>query len=394
MAIKAECPLCHRKQAVKNKICKCGQDMDNAKGAKKVKFHITYRLPGNGKQRQEFVGYSITEARTAEGKRMTQKWENPRILQKVPEEKMTFRELTDWYLDLQSVKNLKDYSNVSIRLNNFNEVLGERIVGSIKPTDVEDYQHIRKANGIASTTIDGELTHIKTVITKAFDNDLVSGHTLKVFKKWKKLARKDERVRDRTLTLEEYLALVAGSPVEHLRNVLVIGIHTGMRPGEIKALRWSHVDLKGGFIRLPADTVKEGRAKAIPINHHVDKLLRGLPTRFAGGPVLTYAGRPLGEFKTSLRTACKNAGILYGRKVEGGFILHDLRRTFKTNMLRAKVDKVYRDTIVGHSLKGMDAHYLVPSEEDLTEAMEKHTVWFDSEISTVDHLVDQKNSNS
>lgn len=57
MAIKAECPLCHRKQAAKNKTCSCGQDMDKAKRAKKVKFHITYRL--NGKQKQEFVGCSI-----------------------------------------------------------------------------------------------------------------------------------------------------------------------------------------------------------------------------------------------------------------------------------------------------------------------------------------------
>ena len=81
LAIKAECPLCHRKQAVKNKICKCGQRMDNAKRSKKVKYHIVYRLP-NGKQKQEFAGFSITEAKTAEGKRLTQRHENPRILQK------------------------------------------------------------------------------------------------------------------------------------------------------------------------------------------------------------------------------------------------------------------------------------------------------------------------
>ncbi len=135
MAIKAECPLCHRKQAVKNKVCKCGQRMDNAKRSKKVKYHITYRLP-NGKQKQEFVGTSIKEAKTAEGKRRTQKWENPRILQKVPEEKMTIRELTDWYLALRSVKSLKDYEGVSIRLNNFNAVLGDRIISTIKPTDL------------------------------------------------------------------------------------------------------------------------------------------------------------------------------------------------------------------------------------------------------------------
>ncbi len=43
-----------------------------------------------------------------------------------------------------------------------------------------------------------------------------------------------------------------------------------------------------------------------------------------------------------------------------GIIFHDLRRTVKTNMLSAGVDKVYRDTILGHSLQGMDVHYMAP----------------------------------
>jgi hypothetical protein len=34
-------------------------------------------------------------------------------------------------------------------------------------------------------------------------------------------------------------------------------------------------------------------------------------------------------------------------------------------MLNAGVDKVHRDLILGHSLQGMDIHYLAPSEDDL-----------------------------
>ena len=392
MAIKAECPLCHRKQAVKNKICKCGQEMDKAKKAKKVKYHISYRLP-NGKQKQEFAGYSITEARTAEGKRLTQRHENPRILQKVPEEKMTIRELTDWYLALRSVKSLKDYEGVSIRLNNFNAVLGDRIVSTIKPTDLEEYQHSREASGIANVTIDVELNNVKTVIKKAFADDLVGGHTLKVFSNCKKKASKAERARKRTLKLEEYLAFRNSSP-QHLRNFLTIAMHTGMRPGEIKQLEWSHIDRKTGFIRLPATHTKENRAKVIPINHQVEEVLRSVPRPLKGGLVLTYAGKRLGQLRTATKTASKKAGIPYGKKVENGFVLHDLRSTFKTNMVSAGVDKVYRDTIVGHSLEGMDEHYLIPSEKDLTEAMKKYTAWFDKEIANVDHFVDHGNSNS
>lgn len=68
---------------------------------------------------------------------------------------------------------------------------------------------------------------------------------------------------------------------------------------------------------------------------------------------------------------------IYGQKVSGGFIFHDIRATVKTNMLRAGIDKALRDTLLGHSLEGMDAFYLKPSEDDLKGAMVKYTQWFD-----------------
>lgn len=60
-------------------------------------------------------------------------------------------------------------------------------------------------------------------------------------------------------------------------------------------------------------------------------------------------------------------------------------------MLNAGLSKVYRDLILGHSLKGMDVHYLVSDEKTLTEAMEKYTVWIDGQLKfqNVDHSVDQ-----
>jgi hypothetical protein len=53
------------------------------------------------------------------------------------------------------------------------------------------------------------------------------------------------------------------------------------------------------------------------------------------------------------------------------------------------VDKVYRDTILGHSLQGMDIHYMAPSEEDLHQAMTKYTEWLDGQFASANHIVDQ-----
>jgi len=81
-------------------------------------------------------------------------------------------------------------------------------------------------------------------------------------------------------------------------------------------------------------------------------------------------------------------GIPYGTKDPNGVIFHDLRRSVKTYMLEAGVDKAYRDTLLGHSLQGMDVHYLVPSR--IQEAMAKYTAWLNEQIANVDQNVDQK----
>ena len=76
----------------------------------------------------------------------------------------------------------------------------------------------------------------------------------------------------------------------------------------------------------------------------------------------------------------QRAGIPQGRDEPDGLTFHDIRRTVKTNMLNAGVDKVHRDMILGHSFHGMDVHYMAPSEDDLHRAMAKYTEWLDGQI--------------
>jgi integrase len=102
--------------------------------------------------------------------------------------------------------------------------------------------------------------------------------------------------------------------------------------------------------------------------------------------VLTYLNEPIvtpGGLKNSFITACGKAGIPYGQHEPNGITFHDLRRTVKTNMLNAGVDKAYRDIILDHAPQGMDVHYLSPSEADLHRAMSKYTAWLDGEMQTL-----------
>ena len=133
MAILAECPICHRAQKTENKKCKrCGEDLDKAKKAKRVRYWVDYRVPvgldAEGKRKykrkrelvkgEDVKAYSIEDARAVEGNKRTLKKEK-RFFDMIPEAEVTFNELAEWYKGLEKVKALKSYKRVEQCLQNF-----------------------------------------------------------------------------------------------------------------------------------------------------------------------------------------------------------------------------------------------------------------------------------
>jgi integrase len=223
----------------------------------------------------------------------------------LPEAKLTFKDLADWYLDLVSVKRLASYARVKGVLSNFNQQFGNTLAANIKPIDLECYQDNREEQGLAPATIDMELSIVKTMVTKAFDNDLVSGYGLKPFRNVRRKLKKGSNARKATIPIEDYIRLVDVAH-NHLRPVIITAMNTGMRKGELRQLQWDHIDMKKGFIRLPADLTKEGTAKIIPINHHVKAALNALPCALKHGFVFTFQGEPI-KHKDSLNKSFQTA---------------------------------------------------------------------------------------
>jgi integrase len=250
------------------------------------------------------------------------------------------------------------------------------------------HQELREREGAKPATIDMEISRVSSMIRKAFDNDKINGDALKAFKRVKRKLKKGSNARKRLLSPQEYLKLLDASR-SHLKPILIVAFNTGMRKGELRKLQWKHVGREKMFLRLTGDITKTGEPRDIPINHHVKTALDALPRSINHNFVFTYKGKPITHksgFKRSFITACSDAKIPYGRKEPNGITFHDIRRTVKTNMLNSGMDKAHRDMIIGHSLEGMDAHYLVPTEDSLTEAMDRYTRWLD------ERLLDEKES--
>jgi len=360
--------VCHRKQATKNKVCNCGENMDKAKRSKKVKCWIQYRLPG-GKQRKEFVSYSIEEARDADGKRRGQKREN-RIFDMVPEARMTFYELAEWYLNLEKVKALASYERTVDCLANFNSDFGRVLVQDIKLSQIENYQRKRLNQGKAPATVDREVGVVKTMIFRACDDDMLGDRTRILFQKIKIVLKRNANARDVVLSLDGFDTLLANSP-SHLKGVIACAYYTGMRKGEILGLTWDKVDLENRFIRLEAADTKDDEPRLIPICDELYEILKRQPKALHHNHVFTYRGNPIAtNFKRSFASACEKAGIPHGRKVKGGITFHDLRHTFNTNMRKAGVAESVIMEITGHSTREMFDRYNTIDEDDAKVAVE------------------------
>jgi integrase len=282
---------------------------------------------------------------------------------------MTFDELSKWYLDLEKVKALSSHWRVKLALDRFCETFGNRIVSTILPSEIENYQAKRGGEGRSAATIDQEVGAAKSVINKAFENDMACGETLKRFKRVKKLLKAGSNKRDRVLTVEEADSLIESSS-RHISVVVSTAYHTGMRRGEILNLTWDRIEMKEKLIRLRAKDTKNRRPRVVPISDTLYPILKAIPRSLNTDRVFLHKGNPFKDLRTGLQEACKKAKILYGRNVEDGFIFHDLRHTFNTDMRKAGIQQSVIMVIMGHEDPGMFHRYDTVDIEDMSQAME------------------------
>jgi integrase len=171
---------------------------------------------------------------------------------------------------------------------------------------------------------------------------------------------------------EEVWALARAATSEQDRALLLTAAFTGLRMGELIALRWRDVDFTGSVLRVRASYAvgaltapKSGKVRSVPLAPDVAQALARLSQRehFTGDDELVFPGET-GEFlddsalRRRYKAALKRAGLRALR-------FHDLRHTFGTRMI-AKADIRRVQEWMGHADIQTTMRYLhyAPREED------------------------------
>ncbi len=245
-------------------------------------------------------------------------------------------------------------------------VFGARPLVTVKAQDIERYKAQKLSSGLSPKSINNHLA----VLSRLF----------KLAEEWEVIFRAP-RVRLLSLLdpefvfldFEESEALLASADPEW-QGIILFGLRTGLRLGELRALRWQDVNVRGKklLVRRAAwnNTIgspKSGRCREVPLSEEVLVMLRPLPQP-ASSSALIF-GHPSGrmyhrnEMKWPLWRACKTAGI---RKI--GW--HGLRHTFASHLVMRGVPLKAVQELLGHRDIRTTMRYAHLSPQARREAVE------------------------
>ena len=171
---------------------------------------------------------------------------------------------------------------------------------------------------------------------------------------------------------EEVWALVRAAANEQDAALFLTAAFTGMRRGELLALRWRDIDFSGCIVHVRASfaagaltTPKSGKVRAVPLAPQVAEALARLSQReqFTGEDDLVFAGLA-GEHLDGSALRRRYIEAL-GRAGLRPLRFHDLRHTFGSRMI-AKADIRRVQEWMGHADVQTTMRYLhfVPRAED------------------------------
>jgi integrase len=180
---------------------------------------------------------------------------------------------------------------------------------SLTAEQVDCYIEQRLAEGSAPASINRTMQVLGQAYTLAIERKHLSNAP--------KIRHLSEagNVRQGFFSEPEFRAVVDNLP-EYLKDFARFAYYTGMRKGEIASLRWE--DLDGDVIRLRAENAKNGKARSVPIDGELLKVIErrraARQVKARGGVPLAalvfhHDGEPIADFRKAWATACVVAGL-------------------------------------------------------------------------------------
>ena len=241
--------------------------------------------------------------------------------------------------------------------------IGKVPIDKIKRGDVRDLLLAVHGRGLSKASVSLLRDVVNGPLTHALDAELISVNPVTGLVKALQIER-DKREHLDPFTHEEvnlFLTKCAAIYPEHYPFFLC-AFRTGMRLGELLALRWGDVDFNGKFIQVARSykrgrmtATKTGKVRRVDVSEqlfstlkafHITRKEEGLKMGRGDAPELIFhrAGMPMEQnhIRRIFKRILDKAGL---RKIR----VHDIRHTYASLLLSDGVSLVYVKEQLGHS---------------------------------------------
>lgn len=263
-------------------------------------------------------------------------------------------------------------SNARIEGYNVDHLLphfGKLLLTDITADDISRYQAARKKEGASPRTINMEVGSLRAILRK---------HRI-----WGNLQPdvrmlKTRQEVGRSLTADEQLRLLTACKKSRSRSLypaVQLSLHTGLRNGELRLLRWRQIDLLERTVTVGKSKTVGGEGRLVPLSQTATQCLKEWRSQFPeaqpahfvfpserygldgedgyqNGKVAPYDVRPtvpIGSWKVAWTAAREASGVQCR--------WHDMRHTFVSKMAEGQASDATIMALAGHLSRKMMEKY-------------------------------------
>jgi len=202
------------------------------------------------------------------------------------EEKKTmplFKDYATGFMETYSAMNHKPSTRDSYRSaldNHLNDAFGEMEIGKITRTDIKAFINTKRQAGLSSASVRNLKAYLSAILGEALDDELIPFNPVAGTGK---MIKKDDKPEIRPLTWEETKKF-EDAVQEHFPRYypfFLTGLRTGMRLGELVALKTGDLDFNGGFIEVRRSYTKgrmgkpkNGTSRRVDMSQQLQEVLK------------------------------------------------------------------------------------------------------------------------
>lgn len=270
-------------------------------------------------------------------------------------------------------------------LKRFVESLGNRAKNDLSTIRANDIQEFRdsQAKLLSKATANLSLKVLRVWLGEAVTQGYVTSNVAAPIKIIKG-AREKKR---RPFTLAEISTILESVKDSEWQGLVLVGIYTGQRLGDIAMMTWQSVDLEKKLVRFV--TQKTGRRIELPIAKPLQTYLENLPSSDSPKDYIfpksaEIAANRVGTLSNQFHEILGNVGLVTARsknhegkksgrkgaRETSELSFHCLRHSTTTILKAAGISDVITREIVGHSSEETSKRYTHLEAEHLKEAIE------------------------